>query len=820
MNPAPCGDFVLSASGSGFSEFRRPLRLTPGDSVPLSLRLSLVPVEEHVTVSAEAGRVEAAHRLSQRVNIIPRSAIAEKTKTVLIDIVEGEPGVHALRTSPAMGAFFVRGLTGKNVAIYRDGFRYSTSVQRGGVSTFQNLIDPYLLDSVEVMRGPNSAQFGSDSLGGAISLLSAFPIAQLSRFSGELAPSFDSGSLSPAANSLLHLSTPRFGAAAALAARRVNTLRAAGGLDTNAAVTRFLGLPADILGDRLPDSAFTQYGGSLHAQFRPGSRHHLLAHLERAQQDGAKRYDQLAGGDGNLIADLRNLMLDFGYLRYERFATGPFERFSAGISFNAQREERVNQGGNGDPNGSITHQYEKLRAWGAVLQAERRLAAHAITAGAEGDFERIASPAFTHDPGTGRTSLTRPRIPDGARYLSHGIYVQDVWEPLGRLRLTGALRFGGASYQSRRTQPFDSVSANALTGRLGATVTPVEPLAVYAHWSRGFRAPNMTDLGSLGLQGNGFFEANVNDLAPFRAAGRTPEIGSRADDLAQPTGLRVERLRPESSDNYEAGVSFTHARVRASVTGFLIALGNTIVSQTLLLPQGSIGSYLGDQPIVRQLPTGAVFVPAASAPVQIRANYSGARLRGLEQTLSLRLNRAITFNQNLTWIEARDTRTGLPPDMEPGIPALTAYPSILYTHPSRRIWLEAYSTLAARQSRLSSLALADRRIGASRSRASIARFFANGAAARGLVARGILLPTGENLARVQQRVLGDAASAPPHTAIPGYALFGIRAGIPIGESADLFADLSNLSNQMHRGIGWGMPGAGRSLTLRYRLRFD
>jgi hemoglobin/transferrin/lactoferrin receptor protein len=60
------------------------------------------------------------------------------------------------------------------------------------------------------------------------------------------------------------------------------------------------------------------------------------------------------GGDGNLIADVRNLMPDFGYVRLRQFGAGRYSEVSATLSYNAQREERVNQGGRGDPLGAIT----------------------------------------------------------------------------------------------------------------------------------------------------------------------------------------------------------------------------------------------------------------------------------------------------------------------------------------------------------------------------------------------------------------------------------------------------------------------------------
>ena len=153
------------------------------------------------------------------------------------------------------------------------------------------------------------------------------------------------------------------------------------------------------------------------------------------------------------------------------------------------------------------------------------------------------------------------------------------------------------------------------------------------------------------------------------------------------------------------------------------------------------------------------------------------------------------------------------------MPAPAGYLTLLYAPLSHRYWVEAYAGAADRQSRISSLALADRRIGAARSRADIAAFFANGARVRGLVQNGRLLETGETLAEVQTRVLGTAQSAPLFTAFPGYATIGIRGGFPTGSRSELMVDLANLADRNYRGIGWGIDAAGRSLSLRWRIRF-
>jgi hemoglobin/transferrin/lactoferrin receptor protein len=57
------------------------------------------------------------------------------------------------------------------------------------------------------------------------------------------------------------------------------------------------------------------------------------------------------------------------------------------------------------------------------------------------------------------------------------------------------------------------------------------------------------------------------------------------------------------------------------------------------------------------------------------------------------------------------------------------------------------------------------------------------------------------------------------SAIPGYAIFGVRGGVRLGERQDLSVDWSNLLDKNYRGISWGIDGPGRSLTIIYKVRF-
>ena len=225
----------------------------------------------------------------------------------------------------------MRGLTGTKVNVYVDGVRYTTSAQRGGISTFFDMVDPEALEGIEVVRGPSSAEYGSDALGGTVQLLTRVPVFSPAgqRVSGSWNASFGSADASFGSGLVARYAAPTFGLLGTLAGRRVNTLRPGGGVDSHNAVTRFFGLPSStVIGERLPDTAFTQYGGQLKANWAITPTAQLVASYVRGQQDGGKRYDQLLGGDGNLVADLRNLMADHFYARFEKARAGLLDRLT------------------------------------------------------------------------------------------------------------------------------------------------------------------------------------------------------------------------------------------------------------------------------------------------------------------------------------------------------------------------------------------------------------------------------------------------------------------------------------------------------------
>lgn len=842
------GSYVIRASRANFSSASVSANVGGTQPVAVNIVLSIGQLSEEVTVTANTGIAEELIKIPYQVNAIAEDAIGQRTTNVLAQIADEESGVSMQRTSPTIGAVLVRGLT--EVGVYVDGIRYTNSTQRGGINTFFNLNEPTGIGSVEIQRSPNTAQYGSDGLGGNIQLLSRQPGYgyDVPKWEGELNTNFNSADNSFGGNGLAGYGAKHFGFQANLFGRRINTLRPGGGTDSHSAITRFLGIPSNVIGnDRLPDTAFTQYGGSFHANYSFKNGQALSFRYLRSQQDGGKRYDQLLGGDGNLIAELKNLMLDFGYLRYYKQGLGFFDNFSMNVSYNSQREERINQGGQGNPLAAITNDRERTTTWGVGFYLDKAFSRNHFLVGGDHYFDKVTAPSFSTDPASKVVTLVRPRVPNGATYGLTGIYVQDVVDAISeRLRISGSLRYNIASYKARAADapvvngqplfPDDSARFGDLSGRIGATATILDGLFATFNYSRGFRAPNITSVGGLGLVGVGY-QVSTNDVIGLGAT-----IGSTADASAVSTGIAVAPLRSEISDNFDLGIRLKRKRISFELTGFLIDYGDTIVRQTLILPPGAVGLSLGSQPIISQSSNGAVFVAASTSPVFVQSNFSDTRMKGIEFDLEYRISDTWTAAGNYSYVYAKDRLTGAPPNLGGGgIPPAFGFLRLRYQPPGKRFWIEGYANAAGRQDRLSTLDISDRRTGGARTRTQIQNFFRRGACVRGITSvgssgqcgssGGSLTATGETLAQVQDRVLpigsvingvfvvNSNTAVPLFNAIPGYLLLNVRGGIQINDNHRISAELENILDKSHRAPGWGIDGPGRSLSFRYHIRF-
>ncbi|HEU4766377.1 MAG TPA: TonB-dependent receptor, partial [Pyrinomonadaceae bacterium] len=828
-------DYIVSIHKTGFREVRRVLQVTPGDTLQLQFQLQVASLLETVTVTPTRGQPQEISDVVQAQEVVTNEEMARRYANILPQALRDVPGVHIQQTTAGQGSPFVRGLTGQQVVHLINGVRFNNSTFRPGANQYTALIDEDFADRVEVVRGPGSTLYGSDSLGGTINVLTR-PVRSVDSFAlhGNFNTFFASADLSAGTSVNLSGSAREWGFSLSAAGHRTQDLRPGGGLDSHSVVPRLLGISSKVLGDRHQDTAYWQYNADARFQYEFSEADLVSVEYLRGTQLGLRRYDQLDGGIGNLLNSFDPQVLNFFTARYDRIGAGPFESISTVFSFNGQRDDRRSQNINNAQGlrSRITDEFNLTRAFGYQAQATARVKrSHAITFGGELYDERITSRRQDFNFSNMTQAFTnvvdvRPRFPNGAKYCTLGLFAQDVWTVIpNRLTANLGVRYSDFNYSQapednpldaagRPTVPrletsFDDVTFNAgLAYRINAR------LSLAGNVSRGFRAPNVNDFAATGLSGLGF---EISPDEGVRLGGSTGNL----DSARRLTDVRpLEPIKAEQLYSYEMSLRFFGSRFSGTATAFDSEISNLIERRTLLLPAGAVGGTVGGQPIIRQDETGAVFTSLSNNPVFVRANAVRVRLRGVEGNMSLRLRRDLSLSGNAFYVRGTDLRTGRPPSLENGIPPFTGFFGVKWEPAGSRAWFEVYSNFAGPQGRFSDNDVSQARIGGLRTREEIAGFFNGGAVARGLVRNGILLPTGETLAQVQLRVLGPGLQ--PNALFsknPGFALFNVRGGWRLGERSSLTFILENIFDHNYRTMGSGIDGPGINGGVRYSFSF-
>ena len=134
------------------------------------------PLDE-ITVEA-AKRPVSTLDLANRVTLIDEARLDRELAQNIQDLVRYEPGVDVVDQGSRFGlsGISIRGIGGNRVQIEVDGVSTSGAFSIGSFSNAsRDFVDVESLKQVEIVRGPASAMFGSDALGGVVSFVTKSP---------------------------------------------------------------------------------------------------------------------------------------------------------------------------------------------------------------------------------------------------------------------------------------------------------------------------------------------------------------------------------------------------------------------------------------------------------------------------------------------------------------------------------------------------------------------------------------------------------------------------------------------------------------------
>lgn len=169
-SPDPAAPFYVLVVLPG-DRYTTPVLVASVDAVELEIRVQPLAVHESVTITSGAvPHTESTPGSAPAV--IAGEAIRVRQAPRLTDVLEAVPGGGRSSDLHA-GVPSIRGLSRGRTVLLLDGARVITERRAGASASF---LDPFFLESVEVVRGPSSVSYGSDAFGGVIHARTRRPV--------------------------------------------------------------------------------------------------------------------------------------------------------------------------------------------------------------------------------------------------------------------------------------------------------------------------------------------------------------------------------------------------------------------------------------------------------------------------------------------------------------------------------------------------------------------------------------------------------------------------------------------------------------------
>ncbi|MGI4834483.1 MAG: TonB-dependent receptor [Janthinobacterium lividum] len=555
----PRGRFTVQVTSLGYNTVTQ--LVDTGSGQPLNLALTPAATEIGQVVVTGVSQATAVRRSPVPTSIIDRTRLNQTSATNAVDAIAHTPGVSQITTGAAISKPVVRGLSYNRVVTLNNGARQEGQ-QWGDEHGIE--LDQYGVDHVEIIKGPGSLLYGSDAMAGVINFLAPDPLPE-GRITAQAVANYQTN------NNLQGYSLENAGNIHGLNWRVRGTRKVAADYQN-----RYDG--------RVFNSGFNEWDASgyvgvnkswgySHLTFTTFNQNLGLSEGTRDSVSGRFVRDVALGGavQSRVVSgdELRGYALYVPRQRVNHMRIGLDNNFIIGdqggrlvVQANYQQNLRREFGNALAPD--TPDLYFQLRTADAALRYYLpEMSGWNVVVGASGLRQQ------------NRNLGLEFLIP--AYNLSEGGVFGVVKKTLGALDVSGGLRYdvrrieAQALYLGADEQPVPLGTPGAETkfpgfrstfnnysGSLGAAYNLSERLTVKADIARGFRAPNIAELGS-----NGVHEGTIRY-----------EVGN-------------PNLKAETSLQLDAGVSYSAEHVRFSLDAFENSIDGYIFSRRVLNERGT-----------------------------------------------------------------------------------------------------------------------------------------------------------------------------------------------------------------------------------------
>ena len=479
----------------------------------------------------------------------------------------GVNGVFVQKTNHGGGSPFLRGLTGNQTLLLIDGIRLNNSTFRYGPNQYLNTIDAYTISRIEIAKGTGSVQYGTDALGGVIHVITSDPVFSKGKpaVNGSVSGKYMTGNMEQTVRGDMGYSSKNFGITAGVAYRQFGDL-----------------IGGDTTGRQSP-SGYNQWSFDAKAKFALYKNIQLTFAHQFLQQDNVPVYHKV---------------------KLESFSLNEFDPQKRSLSYarlNVQGKkswmkeieiigswQQTGEGRNSQKQGStkLRNERDGINTFGFTIDVLSQIKKNwTANSGIEFYRDHVSSSAQETDLLNNSVAHKRGLYPDDSKYGNyslyslHHIHIKNWYVDAGIRFNTFDIRLTDSTLGKVSLQP------EALVGNIGIMYSIQQHHNIYITFSNGYRAPNIDDMGTLGI-------------VDFRY-----EI---------PSG----NLRPEKSKHAELGYKFSKNKWRGNLAVYYMRLNNLITR--VKLDGSSVNGY----------------------QVYKKENVEQAYIKGIESEVSYRFSNA------------------------------------------------------------------------------------------------------------------------------------------------------------------------------------
>jgi outer membrane receptor protein involved in Fe transport len=460
------------------------------------------------------------------ISSITNKQIVEKGARTTPEALQGVSGVFIQKTNHGGGSAFLRGLTGNQTLIVLDGIRLNNAIYRYGPNQYLNTIDMFTVDKIDVLKGIGAVEYGSDAMGGVIHVKTKENASKdLNKISLNNTSKFISSDMEKTNRTAIQYATNKWDFIGGISLKKYGDL-----------------VGGENIGKQNP-TGYNELNYDLKTRIKISNQSELIYSSQNTIQKNIPIYHKIA------LENYKTNHIDYQvhYLNYLKYKYISHKKWASEIIINASTQRSIEQRSIQKNNSSIfRNEADTVKNIGLTAEIVSKPNKNwTMNSGFDYYKDQIFSEAIETRSELNTQVFKRGLYPNGSIYKNSSLFNIHNLNFI-KLNLVAGLRYNFLHIQMNElTLGNIAINPAALVSNFGFNYQLDQHGFLFGSITTGYRAPNIDDLGSLGI-------------VDFRY-----EIPSYD-------------LKPEKSLNTEIGYKYRSNKIDFSIAAFKLKLKDII----------------------------------------------------------------------------------------------------------------------------------------------------------------------------------------------------------------------------------------------------